>query len=118
MKRVFQMLLALVLGLLAGSAVNMGLVLLGAQWVPAPAGADVSTMEGLRAAMPRFGPLNFLFPFLAHALGTLVGAWVAALLAPGRGAAAGYSRPLRSRLRPGRPGSGTTPGWRLALASV
>ena len=70
-------LLAVVLGLVAGSAVNMGLVLLGAQLVPPPAGVDTSTAEGLKAAMPLLQARHFLFPFLAHALGTFAGALVA-----------------------------------------
>ena len=59
----------------------MGLVTVGPHLVPLPAGADVTTMEGLRASMPLFSPIHFLFPFLAHALGTLAGAFVAAKLA-------------------------------------
>jgi hypothetical protein len=38
-------------------------------------------MEGLKSALPMFEPKHFIFPFLAHALGTLVGAWVAARIA-------------------------------------
>jgi hypothetical protein len=38
-------------------------------------------MEGLRESMSLFTPANFLFPFLGHALGTLVGAFTAAKLA-------------------------------------
>jgi hypothetical protein len=49
--------------------------------VPIPEGADISTMEALKESMQTFKPINFLFPFLAHALGTLVGAFVAAKLA-------------------------------------
>ena len=70
-------LLAVVLGLIAGSAVNMGLIVLGGQLVPPPAGADTSTTEGLQAAMPLFEARHFLFPFLAHALGTFAGALLA-----------------------------------------
>jgi hypothetical protein len=74
--------LAIVLGFLAGSAVNMGLVMVGSQAVAPPPGVDLNDMESLRAAMPLLGPKYFLFPFLAHALGTLVGALVAFLIAP------------------------------------
>lgn len=74
-------LLAVVLGLIAGSAVNMGLVLLGGQLVPPPAGVDTSTTEGLKAAMPLFSPAHFVFPFLAHALGTFAGAFIATRVA-------------------------------------
>ena len=38
-------------------------------------------MENLRVAMQSFGPEQFVFPFLAHAIGTLVGALVAVLIA-------------------------------------
>jgi hypothetical protein len=38
-------------------------------------------MDGLKASMHLFEPKHFIFPFLAHALGTLVGAIVAALIA-------------------------------------
>jgi hypothetical protein len=79
-----RIVLAVVAGLVIGSVVNMGLVTLGGQVVPPPAGADVATMEGLKAAMPLFEARHFLFPFLAHALGTLAGALVAGLLVPGR----------------------------------
>ncbi len=70
--------LAVVGGIVIGGIVNMMLVQLGPHVVPLPEGADVSTMEGLEKSMPLFTPMNFLFPFLGHALGTLVGAFLAA----------------------------------------
>lgn len=81
MRAFLKGLLAVVVGLVVGSAVNMGLILLGARVVPAPAGVDTTTSEGLAAAMPLLGPAHFVFPFLAHALGTfasaLLATWVA-----------------------------------------
>ncbi|UPT68487.1 MAG: hypothetical protein M0D57_07610 [Sphingobacteriales bacterium JAD_PAG50586_3] len=71
-------------GLIIGSAVNMALVSIGPMVIPPPAGADFSTMEGLEAAMPLMEPKHFVFPLLAHALGTLVGAFIAALIATTR----------------------------------
>jgi hypothetical protein len=73
--------LAAILGFVVGSLVNMALINIGPYVVPLPEGADVSTMEGLRESMKLFTPVNFIFPFLAHALGTLTGAFVAAKLA-------------------------------------
>lgn len=73
--------LAVVLGWVVGSIVNMTIITLGPHVIPLPEGADVSTMEGIRESMKLFGPVNFIVPFVAHALGTLVGAWVAAKLA-------------------------------------
>lgn len=75
--------LSVLLGLVLGSVVNMALIQAGGKLIAPPPGADVTTMEGLKASMHLFGPQNFLFPFLAHALGTLVGA-AAATLAAGR----------------------------------
>lgn len=75
---------ALPAGLVVGSVVNMGLVLLGPVVFSPPSGADVTTTEGLKAALPFFEPKHFVFPFLAHALGTLAGAALAAALAASR----------------------------------
>jgi hypothetical protein len=84
MYRGFRLVLAVVVGFIAGSAVNMALVHLSGSVVPPPAGADVTSVEGLKASLHLFEPKHFIFPFLAHALGTLVGAAVATLLIPGR----------------------------------
>jgi len=44
-------------------------------------GVDVNDMKALVEAMKTFEPKQFLFPFLAHALGTFFGALVAGLIA-------------------------------------
>lgn len=84
MPKLLRLTIAIVLGFAAGSAVNMGLILVSGSVIPPPAGADVTTTEGLKASMHLMEPKHFLFPFLAHALGTLVGAFVATLLTPDR----------------------------------
>ena len=71
----FRLILAVIAGLVVGSLVNMALVMLSGHVIPPPAGVDTATTEGLKAAMPLFEPKHFLFPFLAHAVGTLVGAF-------------------------------------------
>ncbi len=83
--RLARTVLAVVLGLLLGSVVNMGVIALGGTLVPPPGGLDTRTADGLQAAMPLFQPRHFAAPFLAHALGTLVGAAVAVRLSPRRG---------------------------------
>ena len=90
MRNVLRWVLAIVVGFLAGSVVNMGLIMLGGQVIPPPGGVDVTTVEGLKASLHLFEPRHFLFPFLAHALGTFVGAAVATWLAPGRIAGPAY----------------------------
>lgn len=72
---------AVIAGVIVGGVVNIVLVNVGPSVIALPEGADVSTTEGLRESMKLFKPVNFLFPFLGHALGTLVGAFTAAKLA-------------------------------------
>jgi hypothetical protein len=81
MNPILRNILAVIAGIIAGSAVNMGLVMIGPAIIPPPEGADVTTMEGLKTSLYLLKPLHFIFPFLAHALGTLVGAWLAATIA-------------------------------------
>lgn len=73
--------IAVVAGIVVGSFVNMGIIMISGSIIPPPAGADVTTMEGLKESLHLFEPRHFIFPFLAHALGTLVGAFVAAKIA-------------------------------------
>ena len=81
MKPIILNSIAIIGGLVLGSIVNMALVSLGGELVPPPAGADFSSMEGLTAAMAQYEPKHFLFPFLAHALGTFTGALFAVTVA-------------------------------------
>jgi hypothetical protein len=67
--------LLFVAALVLGMSVNMGLIYAGMYLIPLPAGVDVTTREGLQAALPLMGVEHFISPFLAHALGTLVGAY-------------------------------------------
>jgi len=81
MNATIKNILAVIAGLILGSAVNMGLVMISGSVIAPPEGADVTTMEGLKESIHLFQPKHFLFPFLAHAMGTLVGAFVAGLIA-------------------------------------
>jgi len=74
-------LLAVVAGIIVGSVVNMGLITISGHVIAPPVGADMTTAEGIKQALPLLEPKHFLFPFLAHALGTLAGASVAAKIA-------------------------------------
>lgn len=77
----FRNTLAVLLGLILGSVVNMGIITISGSIIPPPNGADVTTAEGLKATMHLFEPKHFIFPFLAHALGTFAGALTTALIA-------------------------------------
>lgn len=73
--------LAIIAGLLIGGTVNSLLVMNSAVLIPPPEGFDLNTQEGLQTAIAVMEPKHFLIPFLAHALGTLVGAFVTAKIA-------------------------------------
>ena len=81
MNPIVRNILAVIAGLVIGSAVNMLFISLNGTVIPLPEGADVSSMEGLKESMHLFEPKHFIFPFLAHALGTLAGAYIAARIA-------------------------------------
>ncbi|SIQ80884.1 hypothetical protein [Maribacter ulvicola] len=84
MNSVVKNILGVVAGIVVGSIVNMGIIMISGSIIPPPEGGDITTMEGLKATMHLFEPKNFIFPFLAHALGTLVGAFVATKIAATR----------------------------------
>ena len=80
MNRILKNVLAIIMGWLGGSIVNIGLIELGHKVFPI-AGVDLNDMDSLAALMPTLDPTYFIFPFLAHALGTLVGALIAGRIA-------------------------------------
>ncbi len=84
MHPVFRNVLAVAAGIIIGSVLNMGLIMISGSIIPPPEGADVTTAEGMKAAIHLFEPRHFIFPFLAHALGTLAGAYLTARLAVSR----------------------------------
>src|SRR5687767_6100701 len=81
MPPILRNILAVIAGVIVGSVVNMGLVLVGPHVIPAPEGVNVMDAESVKANVHLFQPKHFVFPFLAHALGTLAGALVAAFIA-------------------------------------
>ncbi len=81
MHPIIRNILAVIAGAILGGVVNMAIVNLSGSIIPPPEGTDTSTMEGLKEAMRFFEPKHFIMPFLAHAIGTFVGALIAALIA-------------------------------------
>lgn len=73
----FRNILAVIVGLMAGSLVNMGLVTLGYKLFPPPPGLNPQDPASIAANAHLLEPKHFLFPFLAHALGTFAGALLA-----------------------------------------
>ena len=74
-----RFLLSLVFGLLVGAVVNGSIVNLGMLVFPFPEGVNFESKEGL-LLFENLPFQYFIFPFLAHALGTLSGCIVALLI--------------------------------------
>ena len=80
MNPIIKNVLAVIFGWLGGSVVNMGLIKFGHKLFPI-AGIDPNDMNAIAEVMPTLEYKYFIFPFLAHALGTLSGATIAGLMA-------------------------------------
>lgn len=82
MHPILKNVLAVLAGVLIGGALNMAIIMVSSSIIPPPEGADLKTMEGLKTSMHLMEPKHFLMPFLAHALGSLVGAIITAFIVP------------------------------------
>ncbi|MBG6132652.1 hypothetical protein IWQ47_003877 [Aquimarina sp. EL_43] len=80
MNPILKNILAVIAGWLGGSIINIALIKIGHKLIPIK-GIDPNDMDALAAVMPSLGFEYFIFPFLAHALGTLAGATIAGLIA-------------------------------------
>jgi len=81
MRNILQNILAVIVGLFIGGAANMGIVMLSGSVIALPEGIDPTNMESITSNFHLYQPKHFLMPFLAHALGTLIGAFLAAKIA-------------------------------------
>ena len=81
MNPVIKNIIAVVVGLIVGSIVNMAIIMMSATVIPLPEGVVSSDMESLKSGMHLFEWKHFIFPFLAHALGTLSGAYLTTRMA-------------------------------------
>ncbi|MEL6862962.1 MAG: hypothetical protein AAFP19_01025 [Bacteroidota bacterium] len=81
MDPMFRNFLAILAGIIVGGVVNMGIVVIGPSIIPLPEGVDPTNVESLKVAMPSFSLKHYIMPFLAHALGTLAGAYTTVKIA-------------------------------------
>jgi hypothetical protein len=81
MNPILRNILAVIVAVISGGALNMGIIMISSYVIPPPDGTNLTTMEGLVAAMPLMEPKHFLMPFLAHALGTVLSAIVVTVIA-------------------------------------
>jgi hypothetical protein len=75
---------AVAAGLVIGGCVNMALVNTGPHIFPLPEGVNMADAKSLKETAHLLEPRHFIFPFIAHAVGTFVGALAAHLIAVNR----------------------------------
>ncbi len=84
MNPILRNILAVIVGIVVGGIVNMGLIILGGKFLPPPAGVDVNDIASINAHIREYSVLQLLAPFIPHAAGVLVGAFLTAKLAATR----------------------------------
>lgn len=82
--KIFKTILVIVTGIIAGSVVNAAIIFLGNAIFGSPEGMILWDEESVKAHADQLKTANYVCTFLAHQLGTLVGAFVAATIAPFR----------------------------------
>jgi hypothetical protein len=119
MKIIVRNILAVLVGLVLGSLANLALVMAGPHVIPPPVGVNMGDPKSFAAGLHLLEPKHFLFPFLAHAVGTLVGASVAYLAAATHRAVFAYV--IGGLFLAGGIAAATmipAPGWFIALDLV
>ena len=81
---IIRNILAVIVGVVVCMFVNGGIIAVSASVIPPPAGVNVNDMKSIEANAHLYQPKHFVMPFLAHALGSVVGGLVAALIAGSR----------------------------------
>ena len=70
--------LVVIAGFFIGCVVNMSIILGGTSIIGFPVGIDPTDVDSIKNGIHLFKPIHFLTPFLAHAIGTLVGTFFVA----------------------------------------
>ena len=73
--------IALILGLFLGGMINMLIINNSGGFIAPPEGVNPNDIESIKENMHLYTPIHFLIPFLAHAMGTFIGALITSLIA-------------------------------------
>lgn len=76
--------LGAIVGFVVGNIANMLILAAGHFILPPPAGFDGTSMEGFASTIHLLRPVDFTVPFLAHAIGPLVGVLAAMFIVASR----------------------------------
>jgi len=78
MNPIIRNVFAVIGGVALGMLMNMFIITISGSVIPPPEGIDPKDMDSMMKNAHLLKPKHFIFPFLAHALGTLAGAFIAA----------------------------------------
>ena len=78
LSKIIRNVLVVIIALVIGSVINIGIVMIGSGIIGVPEGVDPNDMESIKANAHLYRPHHFIVPFLAHAIGTLAGAFIVA----------------------------------------
>lgn len=78
---IVRSILAVILGFVIGNIANMIVIYAGHAIMPPPAGFDGTSMGGVASTIHLLAPVDYIVPFLAHALGPLIGVLCAMFIA-------------------------------------
>lgn len=81
MPPILRNILVVAIGAIIGIVINMSIIRLSASVIAPPEGVDPKNLESIKANIDLYSPIHFIMPFLAHALGTIIGAFFVAKLA-------------------------------------
>lgn len=81
MNPILRNVLALIAGIIAGMIFNFATIMIGMNIIPPPEGMDVMDPQSIAENVHLFEFKHFLFPFFAHALGSITAAFIAVKLA-------------------------------------
>ncbi len=77
MNPILRNILAVIGGLVIGGVVNSLIVMYSGSIIPLPEGINPNDVNSLKDNIERFEAKHFLMPFLAHAVGTFLAAFIA-----------------------------------------
>lgn len=81
---IFRNVMAVILGMFIGGCSNMLILIIGSKILPLPEGVDINKIETIVANIDKYTIPHFINVFLAHGLGTLIGAFICVKLAKSR----------------------------------
>ena len=67
-------LIAVIIGVIVGGIINMLIIEYGVYLIPTPEAYDVTNMDTMLVSFHLLEPKHFIMPWMAHALGTFIGA--------------------------------------------